>query len=458
MTVVPLLLLALGAGPVEGPVAVLPFKNLNAEAKLDWLKLGIAETLIADLKKGGQVPVVERTQIDRALTEVALQNGPDGEDASAARAGKLVGAQTLVLGSYQRAGDTLRINARFVSVETGVVTQAVKATGPMAGVFSLEDQVVDKLLDRPVAQRPKRKPSPKTLRAFELYAMSVATASDAERVGYLRSSLQADPDFVYAKDALAALQERMRGYSQASGDALASQTADALARIEDSRTPVAERAQAAAALVDSLRAARRFNTMVRVAARLAALPGAELAELAADARFEGEMGRHHFDAGLAVGEAFLKQYPASLRFRNVEQAMNKVISARKRSDARQAEFDANVADLRKKLPAQGRTPPEDLDWDYAPCLASRWNSRFGEPMYRGCSEFLARHEKDTGGDAPRDISAAHFFMVLALGERGELDSARSQAEQVRAASHEWDDQLDPLMADWPTDTEKDAAP
>ena len=65
---------AAAAASYKPPVAVLPFKNLNAEAATDWLKLGVAETMLSDLKKA-KVAVVERDQIDKALGEMLLKGG-----------------------------------------------------------------------------------------------------------------------------------------------------------------------------------------------------------------------------------------------------------------------------------------------------------------------------------------------------------------------------------------------
>jgi TolB-like protein len=446
----------LAAAPVDGPVAVFPFKNLNADTKLDWLKLGIAESMLADLKKSGKVAVVERAQIDHALAEIALQGEPPSQEASASRAGKLVGARTVVLGSFQRSAEMLRINARFVTVETGLVVDAVKATGTLAGVFALQDEVVDRLIGRPPAERPKRKQGKAMVKAFQLYAMSVAVASDAERIGYLESSLAADPDFVYARDELSALEERMQGYSKTAGERVAGDEAATLARVLDAKEPAAARVTEAATLVDTLCAARRFHSLVRVGRRLGELPGEGFGELAAWARVSGELGRHHFDAGLSAGEDFLKRFPVSVHFREAEHAMSVVVAARRRAESRQKEYETDVAELRQRAgPAAGRSPDKQRDWDYAPCLASRWNSLFGEPMFQGCSEFLRLHENDAGDEARERVNAARFFMVLARAERGELDTARALSEALRAQTHAWDDQLQPLMADWPTDTEAD---
>ena len=174
---------------VEGPVAVMPLKNLNADPALDWLASGAAETMISDLKKSGSLAVVERAQIDKALGELLLEGKDVSDDAAATKVGKLVGAKTIVLGSYQKSGKQLRINVRFVAAESGVVLDTAKLTGPLESVFMLQDQIVDRLLGKAPPARPKRKTTTKAVESYRLYAMSLDTASDAGKVGYLRKSM-----------------------------------------------------------------------------------------------------------------------------------------------------------------------------------------------------------------------------------------------------------------------------
>jgi TolB-like protein len=107
------------------PIAVLPFKNLNDDGAIDWMAKGIAETMVSDMRRTGKVKVVERDQLDLALSEILLQGAKPAEDSTAAQLGRMVGAKTVVVGSYQKAGTELRINARFVEVETGVVLDTV---------------------------------------------------------------------------------------------------------------------------------------------------------------------------------------------------------------------------------------------------------------------------------------------------------------------------------------------
>jgi hypothetical protein len=89
------LLLLAAPGPaaqaktLNQPVAVMPFKNLSDDGALDWMSKGIAETMVSDLRQGGRVKVVERDQLDRALSELLLQDAKPGEDSTAAQLGRM---------------------------------------------------------------------------------------------------------------------------------------------------------------------------------------------------------------------------------------------------------------------------------------------------------------------------------------------------------------------------------
>src|SRR5579859_6123034 len=140
----------------------MPFKNLNADASVDWLKVGIAETMIWDLKKSGKLPVVERDQLDKAIAEITLQGAKSTEDSTAAQVGKMVGAKTVVVGGFQKAGKEIRITARYVAVETGVVLDTAKTTGPMSNIFALQDEITARLLGENVPAKAPPPPQART--------------------------------------------------------------------------------------------------------------------------------------------------------------------------------------------------------------------------------------------------------------------------------------------------------
>src|SRR5262249_33122942 len=115
------------------------------------------------------------------------------------------------------------------------------------------------------------KPRPRSVKAYRLYAMSLSTASDAEKVGYLRQALEVDPGFVYAQEDLDALQRRMAGYAEVSKEKSAEQEAALEARAKDASLPPARRLEAARGLLEGLTTSRRFHHLADAAGRLQAL-------------------------------------------------------------------------------------------------------------------------------------------------------------------------------------------
>lgn len=442
-------LAAAPAEPVEGPVAVLPFKNLNADPKTDWLRAGIAETMISDLRRSGRVQVVERSQVDRAVAEIALQamkagGAAPGEEANAAKVGKLVGARTIVIGTFQQAGKQLRINARFVAVETGVVRGAAKVTGALEGVFGLQDQVVASLLGETKPPAPRPRPKTRGVEAYRLYAMSLSTASDAEKVDYLRRSLEVDPSFVYAKEDLEALQKRMAGYSEASSAKSAEQEGALEARVHDGSLAGNARLEAARALLQDLTAAKRYHHLAKAAEQLAGLPLPGLRELASERLVFAKIKLKQMDAALQLGEQHLKEFPGGETYRAVESAMNAVIQQRKEVQGRRAEYQSDLDEKRKG------TRPGTLEWDFAPCICARWNRQVNELMLNGCREFVAKRANDPDPDAKDHVEAARFFIVKALAEQGEFEQARAAVKEL-SERYAREEELRSMVDDWPAD-------
>jgi len=62
----------LGWAETEITVAVMPFENVSAVKEADWLSLGVAESLYADLQAMGKFAMVERLQLERARNELKL--------------------------------------------------------------------------------------------------------------------------------------------------------------------------------------------------------------------------------------------------------------------------------------------------------------------------------------------------------------------------------------------------
>src|SRR5215510_6015021 len=129
----------------EKSVAVLRFNNVTKSPEDDWLGVGIAETVTADMKHIEGMTVIGRELIYEVLRRWSAENQTDFDEKFATRVGREVGARWIIGGGYQRIGEMLRITARFVEVATGEVVKTVKIDGRMSEVFDLQDKIVYEL-------------------------------------------------------------------------------------------------------------------------------------------------------------------------------------------------------------------------------------------------------------------------------------------------------------------------
>ncbi len=193
-------------------VAVMPFSNVNKDTETDWLSEGIAETLTTKLGNVRKIRLVERQRIDSILKEVSLGQSGAIDPATASKAGKMLGAETVVTGAYQKMGDNLRLTARFVRVETGVVSNTAMVTGLYNDIFDLEDKIADDILanlgvQATAAEKQKIAKNPTTsVAAYKNYSQGVSLMKqdkydDAKT--YLDRAVKEDPDFTQALENLA---------------------------------------------------------------------------------------------------------------------------------------------------------------------------------------------------------------------------------------------------------------
>lgn len=196
-------------------VAVLRFNNITGGAADEWIGVGIAETVTADLKNIEGVAVIGRELIYEVLRRWNVGDQPDFDEKFATRLGREVGARWIIGGGYQRFGEMLRITARFVEVETGEVIKTVKIDGRINDIFELQDKIVYELSrdlnlglrsgERAVIEERETD----VIEAYELYIRARALGYSATPEGIeaaillLREALALDPRYAQAYTGLA---------------------------------------------------------------------------------------------------------------------------------------------------------------------------------------------------------------------------------------------------------------
>ena len=132
-------------GSAARTIAVMDFVNVTADPDLAWLSAGIAETVTNDLRSIRELRVLDRTLL--AGAQATVFEPPSG----ASRGGRdpharpPVGLDLVVMGSYQRAGEKLRVTARVIEVRSHTAIAQAKADGALADVFAVQDALVTQL-------------------------------------------------------------------------------------------------------------------------------------------------------------------------------------------------------------------------------------------------------------------------------------------------------------------------
>jgi tetratricopeptide (TPR) repeat protein len=187
------------AGPPT--VAVMSFTNITRSREDDWLGMGIAETVSADLKGIAGLTLIGRERVHEVLRTLSDNAA---EEALVPDLGRAVGAAYVVSGGYQRLGEAVRVIARLTDVESGAVLRTVKLDGPMSGIFELQDRIVGELA---AGLRPDHTPESReadethVVAAYEAFAKGLINlrAESADRaILFFERALALDPGYARA--------------------------------------------------------------------------------------------------------------------------------------------------------------------------------------------------------------------------------------------------------------------
>ena len=119
--------------PAKKYLAVMPFKDLTGEANGQLVVEGLAETLSARLAHFTSVQVMRPTTPE-ALAETNPQ-----------KAGRNLGANIVLTGSMQQAGDRLRIAYDVVDLAQGTSHPGDLIEGSVSDLFTIQDKLADSI-------------------------------------------------------------------------------------------------------------------------------------------------------------------------------------------------------------------------------------------------------------------------------------------------------------------------
>lgn len=127
-------------------LAIIYFDNSGGDPAMDKLKKGLADMLITDLSNINMLAIVERDKLESILKEQKLSNSKEFDPSTAAKVGKLLGAQIILTGGYFEMMGSLRLDARFIDVETGKILKSDGVDGDISTFFKIQKQLSWKII------------------------------------------------------------------------------------------------------------------------------------------------------------------------------------------------------------------------------------------------------------------------------------------------------------------------
>ena len=234
-------------------VAVLPLVDETGDASLAWTGTGVAEMLAGHLAETPELRVVDSSRVLAMLRDLKL-GGPPTDDTTLRRLAELFDVRRLVTGTVRRAGSTLRVDLRVLSVGSGGALEARAMAGetPTAGgLFRLVSDLGERLhaeLGAPTtASALAPEPQTDSLKAASAYRQGrerLLVGNAVEAAPAFERAVKEDPRFASALLGLGEAYQAL-GY-HAKAVAAAEKAADSLG---SSQTRLAWRVRARLALL-----------------------------------------------------------------------------------------------------------------------------------------------------------------------------------------------------------------
>ena len=199
-------------------VAVFYFDNISGDEELEWLRTGLTDMLVTDLSQAPHLRVLATDRLYSMLSDMGRLDDRTTSSDVVREVGREAGMRTAVVGSFARAGDQLRINARVQDARTAEVLQSRSVSGTVDEIFALVDELSEwvkstfdvsaedvemtaEMVAAGMGDRNLEEVTTKSVEAFRLFAQAdrliKGSRADAA-IPLLERSLELDPGFAMA--------------------------------------------------------------------------------------------------------------------------------------------------------------------------------------------------------------------------------------------------------------------
>ena len=209
-------------------VAVLYFDNNTGDSSLDWMRTGLTDMMVTDLSQSTDIEVVGTDRLVQILQDMRRADDRIMSADVVREIANRAAVDTVLVGSYVKAGGTIRISARLQEARTGRIMSAERVEGAVeSSLFSLVAELTRRFKSkmtelggprsRSILPRPGEPEetgldrgvtaiTTSSLEAYRYYAEGInyhERGLSSEAAPLLEKAIQIDPDFAMALAKLA---------------------------------------------------------------------------------------------------------------------------------------------------------------------------------------------------------------------------------------------------------------
>ncbi|HEX6188073.1 MAG TPA: tetratricopeptide repeat protein [Pyrinomonadaceae bacterium] len=198
----------LAQDPAKRPVAVMFFDNQSGSADLDWLREGLADMIIADLSRSNNLAVLSRQQLHVLLDRLGHHPADKITLDEALNVARQTQAKLLVLGSFAKLGEQIRVDVQLHDARDGQLLTAERlVVDQPAQILTQIDLLALKLAtyigasSQPETNHGVAQTMTSNLAAFRNYSLGVEKAQrlrSEEAIRLFQQAIALDSNFAMA--------------------------------------------------------------------------------------------------------------------------------------------------------------------------------------------------------------------------------------------------------------------